>query len=37
MKKAINSRNIDKDAVDRLYEEMERKPWLYSNIEVKEV
>ena len=29
--------DIAEAAVDRLCEEMERKPWLYSNIEVKEL
>lgn len=29
--------DIAEEAVNRLCEEMERKPWLYSNIEVKEL
>lgn len=29
--------DIPDEAVDRLVEEMERKPWLYSNIEVVEL
>lgn len=29
--------DIPEESVDRLCEEMERKPWLYENIEVKEI
>ena len=29
--------NVAEEAVDKLCEDMERKPWLYSNIEVKEL
>ena len=29
--------DIPEESVDRLCEQMERQPWLYSNIEVKEL
>jgi len=29
--------DVAEESVDRLCEEMEHKPWLYSNIEVKEI
>ena len=29
--------DIPEESVDRLCEELERKPWLYTNIEAKEI
>ena len=34
---AVIYHDIPEESVDRLCEEMERKPWIYSNIEVKEI